>query len=49
MCSYFTCIPNFSNGHGYMVECKDATYSMSGGIRGACSYHKGEWREVYSG
>jgi hypothetical protein len=49
VCGYFACIPNFSNGHGYMVECNDATYSMSGGIQGACSHHSGEWREVYSG
>lgn len=48
VCSYFDCIGNFFNGHGYMVECRDATYSMSGGVRGACSDHGGEWREVYS-
>ena len=49
VCSYFNCIANFFNGHGYMVECKDATYSMSGGISGACSHHGGEDRPVYSG
>jgi hypothetical protein len=49
ICSYFDCINNFGNGHGYMVECNDGTYSMSGGISGACSYHKGEDRPVYSG
>jgi hypothetical protein len=49
VCSYFNCIGNFWNGHGYMVECNDGTYSMSGGIRGACSYHHGEDRPVYSG
>lgn len=49
VCSYFNCINNFSNGRGYMVECNDGTYSMSGGIRGACSYHHGEDRPVYSG
>jgi hypothetical protein len=32
-----------------MVECNDATYSMSGGISGACSHHGGEDRPVYSG
>ena len=32
-----------------MVECNDATYSMSGGISGACSSHGGEDRPVYSG
>src|SRR6266545_533936 len=49
ICSYFDCIPNFWNGVGYMEECHDATYSMSGGRRGACSYHGGELRPVYSG
>ena len=49
ICSYFNCIANFFNGHGYMVECNDGTYSMSGGIRGACSYHKGEDRAVDGG
>jgi hypothetical protein len=47
VCGYFSCINNFSNGHGYMVECKDGDYSMSGGISGACSYHHGEDKPVY--
>jgi len=47
VCEYFNCIDNFSNGKGYMVECNDGTYSMSGGRSGACSYHKGEERPVY--
>ena len=47
---YFTkCIDNFWNGRGYMVECNDSTYSMSGGINDACSYHDGVQRPVYSG
>jgi hypothetical protein len=49
VCVYFDCIPNFDNGTGYMVECHDAMYSMSGGRQGACSYHDGVWRPVYSG
>lgn len=49
VCGYFDCIPNFPNGVGYMVECNDGTYSMSGGRQGACSHHSGEWREVYRG
>jgi hypothetical protein len=49
VCSYFNCIAYFQNGKGYMVECKDYTYSMSGGISGACSHHKGVLRPVYSG
>ncbi|HEY2791579.1 MAG TPA: hypothetical protein VGJ28_04445 [Micromonosporaceae bacterium] len=42
VCSYFDCIGNFPQGKGYMVECNDHTYSMSGGRSGACSDHKGE-------
>jgi hypothetical protein len=49
VCAYFDCIPNFENGTGYMVECHDARYSMSGGRQGACSYHRGVWRPVYDG
>lgn len=49
ICNYFSCIDNFGNGNGYMVECNDGMYSMSGGIDGACSDHGGEDRPVYSG
>jgi len=49
VCSYFNCIANFPNGRGYMVECQDGTYSMSGGISGACSHHDGESKAVTRG
>jgi hypothetical protein len=49
VCSYFDCIANFPNGKGYMVECRDGTYSMSGGRQGACSYHDGEGTAVTQG
>lgn len=49
VCDYFDCIASFWNGRGYMVECSDGMYSMSGGVRGACSDHAGEERAVYSG
>lgn len=42
ICQYFSCIPNFDNGTGYMEECRDGVVSMSGGLRGACSHHGGE-------
>jgi hypothetical protein len=48
-CSYFGCIGKFNNGKGYMVECQDGMYSMSGGRSGACSSHEGELRPVYAG
>jgi len=49
ICSYFTCIGNFPHGRGYMVECQDGTFSLSGGIRGACSDHRGVSQALYSG
>jgi len=47
VCNYFNCIANFWNGHGYMTECADHTFSMSGGRTGACSHHGGQARPVY--
>ncbi len=47
-CSVFPCIANFWNGKGYVVECHDAKYSLSGGRRGVCSHHHGAWRPLYS-
>ncbi len=47
-CNYFPCINNFFNGHGYVVECQDGEYSKSGGVQGACSYHGGVMRPLYS-
>ncbi len=51
-CNYFKCISSFKGsddpGDGYIIECRDQTYSQSGGERGACSYHGGEMRPLYS-
>jgi hypothetical protein len=48
-CSYFNCIANFwKSTLGYVDECNDGTYSHSGGRQGACSYHRGEMRPLYS-
>jgi hypothetical protein len=49
ICTYFTCIENFRYGHGYMVECTDGTYSMSGGIEEVCNDHGGELKTVWNG
>ncbi|SRR5579884_1960642 len=43
-CSTGRCSPTAPTGNGYIIECKDGTYSHSGGRRGACSYHGGETR-----
>ncbi len=48
-CGYFNCIPSFwDSTKGYVEECHDGTYSHSGGRPGACSYHGGELRPLYS-
>lgn len=51
-CGYFNCITSFYEsddpGDGYIVECNDTRYSQSGGERGACSYHGGVMRALYS-
>lgn len=47
-CTYFSCINHFFKGRGYVVACKDGQYSKSGGIQGACSYHGGVLRPLYS-
>jgi hypothetical protein len=41
-CSTHACIPNFTNGTGYIVQCADGEWSHSGGRPGACSGHGGE-------
>jgi hypothetical protein len=41
-CSTHTCIPNFPDGSGIVVECNDGQWSHSGGLSGACSHHGGE-------
>ena len=43
-CSTHTCIANFDQGNGYIVQCADGEWSHSGGLSGACSYHGGEGR-----
>lgn len=47
VCHYFRCIGNFANGKGYMIECEDGTYSMSGGRGDVCSGHGGPSRPVH--
>jgi hypothetical protein len=47
ICGYISCILNFWNGHGYVVECGDTMFSLSGGIQGVCSHHQGYLRTLY--
>lgn len=46
-CSTHSCIPNFPNGTGYIVQCQDLEWSHSGGRPGACSGHGGETSITY--
>jgi hypothetical protein len=41
-CNSHSCIENFPNGNGYVVQCADGEWSHSGGLSGACSDHGGE-------
>jgi hypothetical protein len=41
-CSAHSCIANFPNGNGTIVQCSDGEWSHSGGLSGACSSHGGE-------
>ncbi|WP_433332324.1 hypothetical protein [Spirillospora sp. CA-294931] len=47
VCGHFDCIPAFTTGKGYMIQCKDRKVSMSGGRPGACSHHGGVLRPVH--
>lgn len=47
-CGYFTCISSFWGGTGYVVECANGQYSLSGGHRGVCSKQGGELRVLYA-
>jgi DNA-binding response OmpR family regulator len=48
-CTYFNCVRNFwDSTSGYVNECKDETYSHSGGTATNCLKHGGEMRPLYS-
>jgi hypothetical protein len=47
-CSYFKCVPNFSSGTGWVIQCEDRTFSQSGTEfnRGSCSQRDGVYRPL---
>ena len=47
-CNYFNCTEDFTTGTGYVVECRDALYSLSGGTPDACIFDGGVTRTLYS-
>ncbi|SRR5581483_1373490 len=48
LCTYISCIANYPNGTGYVVECQDAMFSKSGGRPGSCSKHGGDKQPLYA-
>jgi hypothetical protein len=51
-CNYFACIASFWNedipNDGFVIQCADGTFSLSGGERGSCSSHGGNSRPLYA-
>lgn len=51
-CSYFNCIKSFWTedipGDGYVMQCQDGMFSLSGGESGSCSSHGGNMRPLNS-
>jgi hypothetical protein len=49
-CNYFVCIASFWTedipNDGYVMQCVDGTYSLSGGESGSCSHHGGNSRAL---
>lgn len=49
LCDYFRCVHGFWHDRpGVLVECRDGSYSRSGGRTGACSRHGGILHAVYA-
>lgn len=47
-CDYFDCIASFwERTNGYVMQCEDGMFSHSGGQRGSCSHHGGNYRPLY--
>lgn len=47
-CSYFPCTRKFPHGNGYLIECNDGLYAMTGG-KADCAANGGVEAMVYSG
>jgi PASTA domain len=47
-CSFFTCVSTFHNGTGYVVQCEDGQYSLTGGEgHSTCFSHDGYDRTLF--
>jgi hypothetical protein len=49
VCSYFNCIAGFWSGNGYLEECRDHSYALTGGRPNSCAQHGGSRRTVSRG
>lgn len=49
VCTYFTCGRDFWTGTGYLVQCRDSQFLLTGGRHESCNDHGGQWRIVASG
>jgi PASTA domain len=48
-CSFFACVLTFHNGTGFVVQCEDGQFSLTGGTgRETCISHKGYKRTLYA-
>ena len=48
-CSYFACVATFHNGEGYVVQCDDDQFSMTGGEgKATCISHDGYKRTLFA-
>ncbi|MEV4497569.1 hypothetical protein AB0J84_17980 [Micromonospora arborensis] len=46
VCDWFTCVPQFWAGRGYLVQCRDGSVSLAGGGPKACGEHGGVRRTI---
>jgi hypothetical protein len=49
VCTYVHCDDAFWQSDGFMVECADHAYALSGGEPDACATHRGQTRPLYRG
>jgi len=48
-CSFFACVLTFHNGTGFVVQCEDGLFSLTGGTgRQTCISHNGYKRTLYA-
>jgi hypothetical protein len=47
-CSFFSCVATFHSGTGYVVQCDDGLYSLTGGEgKKTCASHEGYDRTLF--